>query len=270
MEQTSVARRRDYPSYPSALLAVVRWSTAIFVLFFLTSPCFAAESRVAKNVLVLYSFTKRDAFHALEPLQSTVRSRFSAPVHFTVEYLESQHFGIDGYRQSVSEVLRHTYEGKTFDLVVAGAYPALRFAVDYRDRIFPGVPIVFLEVAASRIANQVVWPGVTGVTLVVDIRGSLDLALRLLPGTRTVALISGTSEFETYWRNSVHREFDRYGGKLNLIDLVGLQPRELLRQVTVLPPHTVVLFQAIPVDASHPVLGVFDVLAAVSQQFPTF
>jgi hypothetical protein len=185
---------------------------------------------------VLYSFTKRDVFHALEPLESTVRARFSAPVHFTLEYLESQHFGIDGYRQSVSEVLRHAYEGKTFDLVVAGAYPALRFAVNYRDRIFPGVPIVRIEVAASRIANQILWPGVTGVTLVVDIRGSLHLALRLLPGTRTVALISGTSEFETYWRNSVRREFDRYRGRLNLIDLVGLPPGELLKQVAALHP----------------------------------
>src|SRR4051795_7426094 len=103
MKQTSVARRRGYPS---ASAAVVRCSTAISIFFFLTSTCFAAESRAAKNVLVLYSFTKQDAFHALEPLESTVRSRSSVPVHFHVEYLESQHFGIAGYKESVSEVLR--------------------------------------------------------------------------------------------------------------------------------------------------------------------
>src|SRR5947209_5605077 len=194
MKRRLVAQDRGYPRYSSA-------STVISIVFFLTSTCFAAESRAAKNVLVLYSFTKQDAFHALEPLESTVRSRFSTPVHFQVEYLESQHFGSAGYRDSESEVLRDKYERQRFDLVVAGAYPALRFAVDYRDRIFPGVPIVFFDVDASRMANQVVWPGVTGVTLTVDVRGSLDLALRLLPDTRTFALVSGISEFETYWRN---------------------------------------------------------------------
>src|SRR3954453_11323361 len=169
MKQTPVACCRGYPRYPSVQWAIVRWSTATFALLCLSSTCLAAESP-AKKVLVLYSFTERDTFNSLEPLKSAVRSRFSAPVEFEVEYLESQRFGIAGYRDSLSEVLRHTYEREHFDLVIAAVYPALRFAVDYRDRIFPGVPIVFIEVAASRIATQALWPGVTGVTFVVYIR----------------------------------------------------------------------------------------------------
>ena len=107
---------------------------SFFLLFFLVfgSPCFAAESPPAKNVLVLYSFTKRDSFYALEPLKSTIRSHVAAPVHFHVEYLESERFGMTGYEESLSEMFRHVYGAEKFDLVITAAYPALRFAIDHR------------------------------------------------------------------------------------------------------------------------------------------
>jgi PAS domain S-box-containing protein len=270
MKQTSVAGGAC-PGDAGEQSLAVRWWMAILIFFFFLGPlCFAAESPAGKNVLVLYSFTEPDTFYSLELLKSTVRSRVRAPVHFQVEYLESARFGIPGYRDSVSEVLRHSYDNDKFDLVLAGAYPALRFAIDYRDRLFPGVPIVFLEVVSQRVQGQKLPPGVTGVTIVVDIPGSLDLALRLLPETKSVAVITGTSEFERFWQAAVHKQFHRYENTLKLIDLAGLPTAELLRQVAALPPHTIVLFQLVPVAASQPVIGTFDILAAVSQRFPTF
>src|ERR1700676_3962055 len=46
-------------------------------------PCFAADSRPAKNVLILYSFSKRDVFDP-QLLESSLRSRVSGPVNFYV------------------------------------------------------------------------------------------------------------------------------------------------------------------------------------------
>jgi len=81
--------------------------------FLLSSFCFAAEPSPAKNVLVLYSFTARGTLSAPDPLKSNMRSRVRTPVHFDVEYLESQHFGVAGYEESVSEMLGHAYGGKS-------------------------------------------------------------------------------------------------------------------------------------------------------------
>jgi hypothetical protein len=49
----------------------------------------AANSGHPKNVLVLYSFSKRDNFDSLQPLEATLRSLVPTPVNFYVEYLES-------------------------------------------------------------------------------------------------------------------------------------------------------------------------------------
>ncbi len=136
----------------------------------------------------------------------------------------------------MSESLREAYRGTKVDLVVVGAYPALRFAVDHRQEIFPGVPIVFTMVAPGRIQNQRLWPGVTGVTIPSDVRGTLDLALQLGPDTRNVAVISGSSEFEQYWLQETRRELSQREPKLDVIELVGLPPEQLLNRLNKLPP----------------------------------
>src|SRR4029077_11798365 len=163
-----------------------RFTVPLLVVFFLTSSCISApapapEKSSPKNVLVLSSFTERNGFIELEPLKSSLRSHLTVPVNFNVEYLDSVRFEDAGYRKSLSETLHHAYKDAKLDLVIVQGYPALHFLLDYRDQMFPGVPIVFISVAPERIHGQKISPGVTGVTTTVDVRGSLNLALRFHP-----------------------------------------------------------------------------------------
>jgi PAS domain S-box-containing protein len=242
----------------------------VFVLASFVWPTLAQETLSSKNVLVMYSFTAGNSFPELEPLKSSVRARLSTPVNFYVEYLDSVRFSDPAYRESLSETLHHAYSGTKLDLVVVGAYPALRFAVDYRDRVFPGVPIVFVGVDASRLVEQKTWPGVTGLEASADIHGSVDLALRFHPETQRIALIGGVSEFETYWNNRFREEMRQRFSSLKLIELVGLPPRATLDRIAALPEHTIVFVQIASQDSAHPVLSVFDLIKAVSQRFPTY
>ncbi len=253
-----------------------KWLTAAFFLTIWTLAgagsarlCFAADSAPAKNVLVLYSFSKRDVFDS-QTLESTVRSQVSTPVNFYVEYLEAQRFGSRDYKKSLSETLRQTYAKQKLDLVIVAVYPALQFALEFRDRIFPGVPIVFMMIVPERLQGHELWPGVTGVTLRGDVRGTLDLALRLNPDAKNVAVVGGTSEFESYWVNVTHRELQLRPNQVNEIDLVGLPPDELLRQTLALPPHTLVVFQLVPQESLQLAIGTDDILGAISREFPTY
>src|SRR5271166_5596336 len=256
---------------------VVRWlarwflSSCIVIAAVGCSSLFAfADSTPEKNVLVLSSFSVKDAFVQLEPLKATVRSRLHGPVNFYVEYLESQRFGISGYESALAETLRRSYGGQRFDLVVVSAYPALRFAIDYRDQIFPGVPIIFMGVAASRLRGGVPWPGVTGVTANVDVAGSLDLALHLHPDTQNVAVIAGNAELDKYWRGVLGDEIRQRHGQLKLIEMPTASTKLLLEQVSGLPPHTVAVFHLIPKESSQPDIGTYDILASIAQRLPTY
>ena len=232
--------------------------------------CFAAEPDAAKNVLVLESFTGHCGDFVVQ-LKPELRARMPSAVDYYVENLESQRFKENGYLKSLAETLRSSYADRRLDLVIVANYPALAFAATYRDRMFPGVPIVFLAVNANRLKKQNLWPNVTGVTATVDIQGTIDLALRLHPGTNTIAVISNTSsEFEKYWLAAVQTELQRYRDRMQEIDLVALPTTQLLQQIAALPPHSVVLMQLAPQDSVQRVLETDDVVTTIAQQRPTY
>jgi PAS domain S-box-containing protein len=250
-------------SLPRALIV-------LFVCAAFYALSFAADAPHRKNVLVLHSFSDPRLVDSQDDLKVSVRRQVRAPVDFEVEYLEAQRVQDLGYEQSLSDTLRHAYENQKFDVIVVEAYPALRFAITHRSEIFPGVPIVFSDVYAGRLRGQKLPRGVTGVTETVDVRGSLELAFRLEPGTRHIALVTGNSEFERYWLEVFHNEFLPFNGKVDLIDLVGLPLDQLMQQAVSLPPQTVVFFQIPPQFSTQPVLGTYDALLAISQQIPTY
>lgn len=234
------------------------------------NPHCSADTTSEKNVLVLCSFTAREAFPELEPLKATVRFRVPEPVNFYIEYLESQRFGDPGYRESLEETIRKAYRGKPIDLVVVDYFPALQFAVDYRDQIVPGVPIIFMGIDHRRLPDGVPWPGVSGVTTPEDVGGSIDLALRCHPDTRNVAIVTGDSKFEKYWMNLVQDGFHRRNGKLNVTEVHSASTKQLFGEVSKFGPETIVFFQKVPEASSQEQFGTYDVLAAIAQRFPTY
>src|SRR5208337_616685 len=272
MEDTRPGRFGSRRQYKGKVCLCMRslFRLSFLLLLILGPLALGADSGQPKNVLILHSFPKAYVFDALESLESTVRSGVSVPVNFYVERLETQHFGSRDYENGQSEVLRGAYAKEKLDLVVVCAYPALQFAAEYRDRMFPGVPIVFVMVAPGRIQGHKLWPGITGVTIPMDVRGTLDLAVRLHPGTKHVAVVAGNSEYESYWMDQTHQELRPRANELKVIDLVGLPTGQLLEQVSTLPPRTVVFFELLPQDSSFPVISGYDVLAAIAQRFPTY
>ena len=145
---------------------------------------------------------------------------------------------------------------------------SLQFAVQYRDKVFPGVPIVFMSDISP--LPEKMWPGVTGVHSAMGVQETIDLALRLHPDTQAVAVISKASGVDNDWFQAERSELLRHRDKVTEIDLLGPASPELLQRVAELPPHTVVLFQLYPEDANQPAFGAMDVLAAVAERFPTY
>ena len=230
----------------------------------------AAQAVPEKNVLILESFTVGDRAEAVEHLESSLRSRVKAPVNFHIEYLESLRFRNPAYEEGAVETLRRAYGAQKLDLVVADVYPALRFAINHRSALFPGVPIVFMGVSAVRIQAQNLGPGVTGLSTMNYIRGTLNLALRLHPGTRNVAVVSGDSDFERYWVGKTNEQIRLHADELQEIDLVGLPASQLHDRILMLPPHTIVLFEMLPSASLQPAIGVFDLLEEIARHAPTY
>ena len=200
--------------------------------------------------------------------ESTVRSRIPGQINFYTASVENPRFYEESYRESLAETLHRGYAGVKLDVVVASTYPVLQFVMQYRDRMFPGVPVVFTEVAHSQ--ADIPWPDVTGVISPLGMRETIDLALRLQPDTTTFAVISGTTEWDKYWFGVAHSELLRHQDKEREIDIIGPAGPQTVDKVAKLPPHTVVLFQLRPDDFAQPAVSPMNILATIAQLRPTY
>ena len=269
MMRVQVKTQWDRTASVSAWERCFQLSLTIFCIFFwaLAGPTVVAQES-GKNVLLLISSVQRD--NRFSDIEFSIRARVPGPITFHHSYLEASQTEQKSYMESQAETFGRTYAGVKLDLVIASNPEQLKFAVQYRDKIFPGVPIVFLAVSSRELEGQKMWPGVTGVAVPVGLRETIDLALRLHPDTNTVAVIANTSSsIARYWLAATHAELLRHQDKVKEIDLIGPPSDQVLDKVTALPPHTVVLFYLAP-DSSRPAFNALDVLTAVAQRLPTY
>ena len=242
----------------------------VFALPFCALSSSADEGQPGhKNVLVLFSAVQYSQ-STLALIEPPMRARVPEPITFYDAYLEDPQVEEKSYRESVSEALRHRYAKVKLDVVIVSNPAALHFAVEYRDKIFPGVPIVFVGVGAGDLKNQKIWPGVTGVASPWGFRETIDLMLRLEPDTNTIAVVAGDTLWDKQFVAVAHEELLHHRDKVAEIDVVGPPNHQLYDRVAALPPHTIVLFQAYPQFANQPEFGTWDLVTAISQRLPTY
>jgi PAS domain S-box-containing protein len=255
-----------------------QFGASIVCILLCAVPCAAATPEPAeKHVLLLFNNRSPDnlplVFVTFAP---AVRARVPGLITFHVDYIDPPARGvqanfsdeeIDSFLASEAETFRRRYAGLKLDLVVATSPTPLQFSVQYRDKIFPGAPIVFMGLGSRQYAGKT-WPaGVTGVLLPVGLRETIDLALRLEPDTENVAVISALDPF---WIEATKQEILRYNGRVKEILLLGPASYDLFKKVVALPPHTVVLFHLASPVFGQPALAGRDLVDAVSERIPTF
>jgi PAS domain S-box-containing protein len=266
----------------AGILPILFFPPLLIPLFTLVSASLlplAAETPgpiVTKHVLILEDISEGEKPESMEPLESAVRTHVGGPVMFHIERLASARSGDAAYENGLVQRFRHAFGSEKPDLVVAHHYPSLLFAINHRRDLFGGVSIVFMSVSAQRLKGLDLGSDVTGLTTETEIRPTLDLALRLNPGTNTVAVVGGSSGIERVWLEKAEEELRLRADALTEIDLTGLSASQLLERASTLPAHTVVLFLVIPVPSPQPVspsqpgMKSTEALEGIARRFPTF
>jgi PAS domain S-box-containing protein len=262
LKHLRIAPTSDCPNRLSAY----RWSVVFVLLLCAVIRPSAAAQPAAKNVLILHNWASLPQSWGL--MESTVRARVPGQINFYTASVENPRFDEETYRESLAETLSRGYRGVKLDLVVAATYSVLQFTMQYRDKMFPGVPIVFTDI--GRQEAQKMWPDVTGVIVPIGMGETIDLALRLHPDTSAIAIIAGVSQWDKYWLSVAHSELLRRQDKVREIDIIGPAGRQVIEKVAELPPHTVVLFELRPDDLTQPAFEPVNILTEVAQRVPTY
>ena len=111
-------------------------------------------------------------------------------------YLDSARFPGNPQSAPFLRLLEDNFSGMTFDAVLAVGPKALSFALDNRDHLAPGAPILFTGIAGDKINYADLPPDVGGVYRAYDMAQIVEFAMKLQPEARQIVVMSGTANFD--------------------------------------------------------------------------
>ena len=228
----------------AATVLVVIMMVALSIAPTMTSAQERNSEGAARRVVILNATDPYlPAFLALDgALREAIRAGSEVATELYAETLDMHRFPRKLLDQDVVALLGKKYRDLKVDVVVADAPIALDFAQRYRAEIWPGAVIVFNSVPAAELREHNIDSRTIGVPVRLEFGQTLDLALKLRPETRQIAVIAGTADPDRSHLSLAQASLDRYAERLNVQYLVGLTVAETVEAARALPADAVVLY----------------------------
>ncbi len=227
----------------------------LFLLLLPTHPLCASDVTNPKRVLILYSFDPEQGVYVGfdDALRSRLRAGLPDRIEFYTEYLDLARFPDPGHAKTLVKLLRLRLAGKKPDLIMPMGYAALDFLLNSGKDLFPNTPIVTIF-NERKPGEGKLGPEerslVTGMKTRDELARTLDLALQLQPDTQRVVVVVGNSANDRFWAEQLRTDLAGYEGRVTFTYLTDLPMDRLLKQLTGLPPHTIIFYGYFLQDAS--------------------
>jgi len=211
---------------------------AIYLCFVSATLARAEENQ---RVLILQSyhigFPWSDS--VAEGIRSVLGKEKNVEIFF--EYMDSKRHINKPYLEKLLQLYKDKYEDLSLDVIICSDDDALNFLLKNRDNLFPGVPIVFCGInnfTDSRIAGHT---NITGAVENPDVLGTLQIALRLHPGTRQVAVVYDQTKSGLANAARLRKIAPDLEKQVEFKHLTNMTISELRDALRALPSETVVL-----------------------------
>ena len=221
------------------LLTCVVPAVALLVVVWLC-PVASAQPRSVRTALAVhYSSEDYPSNPVVDAaIRQVLHAHDEAPVDYFAEYLESDRFPGEEATLAFRDYLQRKYQGRRIDVVLAITDPALQFVLQYRDQLFPGVPIV--ASAGSTLGPHLATAGVTGTTWRAADVETIELALSLHPSTQRVFVVA--QELTDGYLEGVQAALAKSAEGVELSFIQERSVSGLLAAVRAVPPNSLIHF----------------------------
>jgi PAS domain S-box-containing protein len=145
------------------------------------------------------------------------------------------------------------------DLVVPIGSSATIFVANYRDRLFPETPILYV------VDRRLLPPGALEKNAAyigqeIDLPGLLEDMLQVAPATKNIAVIVGTTPLEHNWQEAFQKAAEPLAGRINFTYYSDLSFDQMKESASTLPPDSYIFFLLLVRDAAGVTLNSDDAL----------
>ena len=241
----------------------------MLLAFVLSGPSSAFAGGETKHVLVLSSGERPlapQSTFADALMRELIRSSQN-PIEFVEVPIQAARASGEAPGASIAQKIRSALGAGKLDLVMTIGGPAATFAQQFRQELFSATPTLFAGVDHRFIENSTLTDLETAVSTQHEPALVIDEILRLLPGTRSVMVVIGTSQVEQFWLQRMKHEFARFGGRLQFSWTNGLSFDEIAERCRTMPGGSAIFFGLLSLDGKGEPRGereAFSALRAVA------
>ena len=223
---------------------------AVFLAASLGCPVgFAAES---KRVILLHSFG-RD-FKPWSDYATAIRVELDRqspwPLDITEHSLVTARSPDEDPEVPFVEYLRALSAKRLPDIIVSIGAPAAAFIQRHRQQLFATAPMVLMAVDQRRVQYSSLTANDAPVAVRINYLSAFENILQVLPDTKDVIVVIGTSPIEKFWKEAIAKEVEPLANRIKLSWTDELSFEALLKQASALPPHTAIFWELMIVDAA--------------------
>jgi PAS domain S-box-containing protein len=231
-----------------------RQATACVVLLFcgcLVPMNICAQVKPVRRVLIFYELgLSSPSVSVLDQQIRAILEQSPFQIELYREYLETTLFPTTEAQQEIRESYIRKYRDRKPDLIMTLGPSPLRFVVYSYEKSFKGTPVVFGGLSGVDLEIPYPESRFTGVLDIAQPAKTLEVGLRLRPGTKHVVVVGGKDEYDLELEAVFRKSLASYESELDITYLTDLAMPQLLERLRHLPQSTIILMTHIGLDAA--------------------
>ena len=227
-----------------------------------------------KRVLAIFVFKQGLpwAYDVEQSLRSSLASASFPSIELNVEYADQSRFPEEKYRSKIIDLYRYKFSKQGVDLILALGDESSELMLEAGEELFGDIPMVLVTAENKTISPVLLRPNMLPLAWGLDFGKTGALIPQLLPDTKNLFVISGTSVTDREIKNQAVEGLSRLNNLFTIEYLDDYSLENLLLKVANLPEDSAILFLSFFHDANKEYYVPRSVMSQVSLQAnaPTF
>lgn len=204
-------------------------------------PLKTSIAGTGKKILLLnsYSYDQKWTYSITQAINKIFDKEPN--VQLMVEFMDSKRYNSPRHYAELFQIYHRKYSNVQFDAVITSDDNAVNFALEHRNRLFTGVPIIFCGVNNIALPKQENFKNITGTLEVPGVRETLNIALKLHSGVKKIYLINESGTSGKSDRELIESILDEFSDKLEATWLEDYTEEELKQKISTLDNDSIIL-----------------------------
>lgn len=224
--------------------------SALLLLAMTAGPGVSADD--SKHVLLLHSFgtEMRPWSDYAQGIRQELNRQSPWPLTITDQSVVSARYDTNSSEKPFADYLAALFAQHPPAVIVSVGAPAAAFVQRNRGQLFASTPMVLTTLEERRIQYSDLTENDAVIPIQIDYQAVIANILKVLPDTRHIAVVNGTSPNEQFWSDLIRKEAAPLADRVKLTIWDSLSFADILKEASRLPPHSAIIWEGMNVDAA--------------------